>query len=244
MDDKLNTYKWPTIIFLIFLGVAITGCEILGPRALRAGRTDYNEAIRATEIEELLLNIVRLRFSDEPYFLQIASISSTAELAASLGGRSTFNDIDENTIEGGLSYLERPTIIYQPLTGEKFVRQLLEPIDLNTIFLLRLAGWELDDIMRVFVNRINGVPNAPTGGDATPEGIPEFEDFMKIVDSMDELEDVGAVILAAGGKEEVAKLVIRFSQPKSLPENFKIVLTLKAGGIPSKAPVLTLDVGG
>ena len=98
MDDKLNTYKWPTIIFLIFLGVAITGCEILGPRALRAGRTDYNEAIRATEIEELLLNIVRLRFSDEPYFLQIASISSTAELAASLGGRSTFNDIDENTI--------------------------------------------------------------------------------------------------------------------------------------------------
>ena len=151
MDDKLNTYKWPTIIFLIFLGVAITGCEILGPRALRAGRTDYNEAIRATEIEELLLNIVRLRFSDEPYFLQIASISSTAELAASLGGRSTFNDIDENTIEGGLSYLERPTIIYQPLTGEKFVRQLLEPIDLNTIFLLRLAGWELDDITEKLV---------------------------------------------------------------------------------------------
>jgi hypothetical protein len=126
---------------------------------LRGGRTEYNEAIKTTDVDQLLLNIVRMRFNDRPYFLEIASISSTAELSASVGGRASSGYIDQNTIEGGLTYLERPNIIYQPLIGEKFVRRLLEPADLHTLLLLRSAGWEIDDILRVFANRINGVPS-------------------------------------------------------------------------------------
>ena len=88
------------------------------------------------------------------------------------------------------------------MRGKDFVLQLLTPIDLGTILLLRLTGWEIDDILRVFANRMNGVPNAPTGGDSTPEGIPEYIEFLKVVEALDELEDAGAIILAAGQEKD------------------------------------------
>ena len=94
------------------------------------------------------------------------------------------------------------------MTGEKFLRQLLEPIDLNTILLLTLSGWEMDDILRVFANRINGMPNAPTAGDSTPEGTPEYEELLEVVEALDELEDVGGVTIAAAEDEELNELVI------------------------------------
>ena len=201
--------KWFAGVVLFLLTVGLLGCEFLGPRTLRGGRTEYNEAIKSTDVDQLLLNIVRMRFNDRPYFLEIASISSTAELSASVGGRATSGDIDQNTVEGGLTYLERPNIIYQPLTGDKFVRQLLEPVDLHTLLLLRSAGWEIDDILRVFANRINGVPNAPTGADSTPEGVPEYKEFLQLVEALDELDDEGGVIIAAGEGKEVKELVIQ-----------------------------------
>ena len=201
--------RWFTGCVLFILAMVLFGCEVLGPRTLRGGRTQYNEAIKTTDVDQLLLNIVRMRFNDRPYFLEIASISSTAELAASLGGKTTFGDIDENSVQGGLTYLERPTIIYQPLSGEKFVRQLLEPVDLPTILLLRGAGWEIDDILRVFANRINGVVNASTGADSTPEGVPEYKEFLQVVEALDKLDDRGGVTIAAGESEQVEELVFQ-----------------------------------
>jgi hypothetical protein len=130
--------------------LSIADCEALGPKSIRAGRTDYNSVINKTDVEQLLLNIVRMHASDRPYFLEIASITSTSELEAGIGAEGTFDGGHTYTGSGTLKYSQRPTIIYQPLTGDKFVRQLLEPIDLNTILLLRRsfkrsgtdsAGW-------------------------------------------------------------------------------------------------------
>jgi hypothetical protein len=215
--------SWPTILVFILLTLIVTGCEVLGPRMIKGGRSDYNEAINKTDVAQLLLNIVRMRANDRPYFLEIASISSTAEIEAALSGTSQFerSTADIYTIQGGLKYSERPAIIYQPLTGEKFVRQLLEPIDLNTILLLRLSGWEMDDILRVFANRINGVANAPTAGDSTPEGIPEYEDFLKVVEAMDELEDAGEIAIAASEDRELNELVVNFLSDEHKTDDFQ-----------------------
>ena len=170
--------------------LCLSGCELIGPKAVRAGRTDYNAAIKTTDIEQLLLNIVRLRFSDRPYFLEVASISATTEASAAFGRTEV------KSAQGGISYIERPNILYLPLTGEQFVRQLLEPVDLETLVLLRNAGWEIDDILRVFAGRINAIPNAPTGSGSTPEGAPEYREFLEVVEAFDELEDNASLILA------------------------------------------------
>ena len=227
-DVKLFFSSWQTILIFILLALIIAGCEVVGPRVIKGSRTEYNSAINKTDVEQLLLNIVRMRANDRPFFLEIASITSTTELDAIIAAEKTFIDSepDRTTTGGSLSYLQRPTIIYQPLTGEKFVRQLLEPIDLHTILLLRLSGWEMDDILRVFANRINGVPNAPTAGDSTPEGIPEYEDFLKVVEAMDELEDAGEVTIGAAEDEELNELVTNVYPEARETEDFQEIVRI------------------
>lgn len=173
-----------------YLLLSLAGCEFIGPKAVRSGRTDYNAAIKQTDIEQLLLNIVRLRFSDRPYFLEVASITASVEASAAFGRTEVKN------VQGGIVYTEKPNILYLPLTGEQFVRQLLEPVELETLVLLRGAGWEIDDILRVFANRINAIPNAPTGGGSTPEGTPEYRKYLELAEALDELEDHASLVLA------------------------------------------------
>lgn len=176
--------------------LCLSGCELIGPKAVRAGRTEYNAAIKLTDIEQLLLNIVRLRFSDRPYFLEVASITATTEASAAFGRTEV------KSAQGGIAYTEKPNILYLPLTGEQFVRQLLEPVELETLVLLRNAGWEIDDILRVFAGRINAIPNAPTGSGSTPEGTPEYREFLELVEAFDELEDHATLILAVSDTSE------------------------------------------
>ena len=178
------------------LALILSACEMIGPRALRAGRTDYNAAMKSTDVEQLLLNIVRMRFSDKPYFLTIASVSATTEFEALFGGSG------DKGVEGRATYLERPNIVYIPLTGAEFVSHMLTPIDLNTLQLLRGAGWELDEIFRVFSDRINDTPNAPTAADASLEDAPQFRDFLDAVEPLDELEDAGKIMFAASEESD------------------------------------------
>jgi hypothetical protein len=75
-----------TLRLLVLASLWICGCEVVGPAALRSGRPNYNEAIQRTDKEQLRLNIVRLRFIDRPYFLELSTISSTTEGSVFFGG--------------------------------------------------------------------------------------------------------------------------------------------------------------
>ena len=55
-------YIWLAIIPLI-----VAGCG-LGPSMMRADRLTYNDAIQFTERQELLLNIIRLRYNEDLNF--------------------------------------------------------------------------------------------------------------------------------------------------------------------------------
>lgn len=166
----------------------LAGCQNLGPRAVREGRNDYNEAVNNSAVEELLLNIVRLRHTASPYSLQVATITSRVEIEAGAG-------IDQGDNSALLRYAERPTIVYTPLTGEEFVRQLLTRIDLDTLYLMYGAGWEIDDIFRVFVTRINDLENAVIGSGPTPEGRPVYRRFLNLAEAFDTLDDAGVISL-------------------------------------------------
>ena len=85
--------------------------------------------------------------------------------------------------------------MFQPLTGEKFGRQLLRPVELRTLALLRTAGWDLRDILVVLVDSINGVANAPSATQFAPVDIPDNTEFRRIVDLIDRLEDQGLIEL-------------------------------------------------
>lgn len=55
----------------------------VGPRALHPVHAQFNESVARTLDEQLLLDFVRLRHRENPYFLQVGSITSQLSLAAS-----------------------------------------------------------------------------------------------------------------------------------------------------------------
>src|SRR3954454_7716597 len=63
--------------------LATAGCS-LGPKSIQQTRLPYNEAIKKTSEEQLLLNIVRLRYSDNPSSMAVSNIAAQFELANKL----------------------------------------------------------------------------------------------------------------------------------------------------------------
>jgi len=49
---------------LYFTLITLIGCSNMGSQAVRKSKTDYNIAIEQTDNEQLLLNLVRLRYRD------------------------------------------------------------------------------------------------------------------------------------------------------------------------------------
>jgi hypothetical protein len=67
-----------TCILLCF--TALSACSAIGPESIRANRADYNQAIQQTNDQELLLNIVRIRYRDTLYFTTVERIAATQQL--------------------------------------------------------------------------------------------------------------------------------------------------------------------
>jgi len=49
------------------ISLAVTGCRSLGPRTVPGDRFNYNEAGAQSTSEQLLLNIIRLRYGEPTY---------------------------------------------------------------------------------------------------------------------------------------------------------------------------------
>jgi hypothetical protein len=69
-----NLPKRPHKTFLFsLLGCSLllaTSCASLGSRAIKGERINFNAALQQTADEQLLLNLVRLRYRDTPAFLE------------------------------------------------------------------------------------------------------------------------------------------------------------------------------
>ena len=78
---------------------------------------------------------------------------------------------------GAVQMNERPTIFYAPLEGEKFVRQMMTPINPDILLLLVRSGWSIDRTFSIGVSEMNGLKNAPTASGPTPSREPEFREF-------------------------------------------------------------------
>ncbi len=167
------------ILAALILAGAAGGCRQAGPSSLKASRSNYNIVIQQTSSEQLLLNLVRLRYRDTPYFMQVASVSTSFDFDASALVSSSLPE-SKGKIYGfgaGIGYTERPTITYTPLQGDKFVTQMMSPLDLNTILLLYHSGWSIERIFRIALQSINNVRNAPGASGPTPAYAPEYKDF-------------------------------------------------------------------
>ncbi len=162
--------------------VLLAACGTLGPNAIQATRTDYNVVLRQTEDEQLLLNLVRLRYRDRVLFLEASAVNTQftfggfAEASTNIGP----NVAEVYGVGGRVTVEEKPTVTYTPLQGGDFVERVLSPIRLETLLLLDGSGWSSERIFRACLQQLNGVKNAPTASGPTPDEAPEYEQFRRV----------------------------------------------------------------
>jgi len=180
-------------------GLALTACNSVGPHAVRTARFPYNEALAQTSNEQLLLNLVRLRYRDTPYVLQETSLTTQYQLsgAASTGVTITKGGENDGSVGGGVSLSETPTVNYIPLRGKEFVKQLMARIQIEDVMLLPQSGWSIERVLKLTVDRLAGIPNAPSTTGPTPSYRPHFEDFNNLACRLRRLQVEGRLEIEA-----------------------------------------------
>lgn len=164
----------------------LAGCSHLGPKTIGVDRFDYSTAIADSWKQQTLLNIVKLRYMDLPVFVDVASVVAGYSLQTGVNVNGTLSS--ENAVQGDyLSvggqaiYIERPTITYVPLTGEKFLRGMITPLDPKNIFFMLQSGYAADFILGLTVESLNGVRNRSTAGGTLTEADPDFIQAMRLM---------------------------------------------------------------
>ncbi len=70
------------VLAMGFLILGMTGCGVFGARVMRNSHAEYNTALQQSEEEQLLANLVRMRYAQSPSFLNIDGITTQLSLSA------------------------------------------------------------------------------------------------------------------------------------------------------------------
>ena len=172
-----------SIILLMVFSWLVAGCASVGPGTLKRDHFDYTAAVGETSKQQLLRNIVRLRYLEAPVFLRVSSIINQYSLegTVSLGGTSTTGVAgDARTIGGSGRWMDRPTITYAPLSGSTFAQNLLTPIPPAALLALVQSGWSGEFLFRIAVRSINSLENDSAAPATRKAADPEFRELLEI----------------------------------------------------------------
>lgn len=152
----------------VFTGLllAVAGCAGVGPHTISRDRFDYTTAISDSWKAQMLVNMVKMRYGDTPTFLDVASVINQYSIESQVDLRLSWADpvtaamTDTQSVGGAARYIDRPTITYSPLMGEKFARSLMTPIPPAAILSLIQANYPVDLVLRLCVHSVNGIRNS------------------------------------------------------------------------------------
>ncbi|MBC8549831.1 MAG: hypothetical protein H8D23_09275 [Candidatus Brocadiales bacterium] len=224
------------ILALLLFTITFTsiGCFNIGPHVMKQEGLKYNSAINYIGNQQDLLNFVRLRYNDSATMLAVTNINSQlllgtedsgisytlAENAGPLGNKFNFSLFPK--------YEDKPTITYQPLQGEKFVKNVLEQVSLDVILLLNNSGWSSERTLRICVEEINGIRNAPGASGPTPDYAPKYKDFLtvaKLIRTLQKQNFTNLEYELIDGKSTLVWSIAK--EALELPETLKLVEMLR-----------------
>ena len=168
------------VIFLTAL--VLSSCRSMGPKTIPKDGFNYNQRIADQENEQMLLNIVRLRYLEMPRFLTVASVINSYTRSGSAGidaNASPFGNSAGTGINGNWS--DRPTITYTPMSGQAFSQSLLTPLPPSVIFFLIQSGWSAERLMRLTNSMINGIHNEIGTPGERRQGDAEFHELLDVI---------------------------------------------------------------
>ena len=188
--------KFRIRVFPIAIGLCtmLASCSSYGPKSMDRDQLDYGNSIGENWKNQMLANIVKLRFVDMPVFVDVGSIVAGYSLTTAVQGRVGFSDSftgsDTQGIGANGSFTDRPTITYMPKTGDEYLRAILEPVSPRKLLSLVQAGYSAELLFTWSVQAINGIHNWSASAAGTKAADAEFLEFVRL---MQELQGLGAV---------------------------------------------------
>src|SRR5687768_1910066 len=198
--------------WIAMLLLLTAGCGGIGPRTIAHDRFDYTETLSSSWKQQMLSNMVKLRYGDTPVFLDVASVINQYSVETQVDLRLTWVNPqittgDSQSTGAAARYIDRPTITYTPPSGERFARSLMKPIPPPAILSLIQAGYPIDLVLRTCVHSINGVRNR-YGGSGRPR--PADPEFYPVLERMRRMQDSGALGLRVQKTGEMEAVVMTF----------------------------------
>jgi hypothetical protein len=180
---------------VLVLAAAPAGCTWLGPEVIRSGRPAYNDAILTTNDEQLLQNVVRVRFGDSVGFLTVSSVTAnvsftaTGTVNAGIGPASNYAG-NLVPFAGTITSEQNPTISYAPLGGDRLLRQFAGEIPLDLAILIINTAHSHGAAWTTIIRRVNNYrsPNYPD-----PPALVVDRQFEEIVALAGELQQKGSL---------------------------------------------------
>lgn len=204
--------------------LSCTGCVSTGPYDIKSTHPEYGAALNSTLDQQLLTNLVRLKYRENPLFLEVSSITESHELGISGGFKDArFYRHSTSSLRGSnaryftptllFENSRTPTISYHPMRGQEFLQHMMAPLPFSAVLLMSQSGWKLERVFNLCIEKINDVDNASLASGPTPRIKPDFEDFYKMTSLLQKLEYEHKLFLGLDA-ETHSSLVLRF---KDLP---------------------------
>ena len=143
----------------------LAACASVGPGKVVSTHIAYNEAVQLTATREVLVNVVRGRYSDPMSFLRVETINAqfsvSAEATAGAGGLGQEGAAAE--VGTSVGYSDAPTITFVPQSDAAFYKSMHSPMEVEDVIgllhwgrLMRGSpGWQ-GRILRLLFASING----------------------------------------------------------------------------------------
>lgn len=197
MSHIIHGTHYSRILILASLILVMLGGCALGPKVLKSHRPSYNQAVQKSANEELLLNLIRMRYRETVTFLKVGSITSNFNYSTNLNLVGVVPTSGAKRFESrpGLSYRETPTITYAPLEGEQFVSQIMKETPVAVFILLVRSNWSIEQLLRIAVERIARLDNYPH-----LDSYPRFIKLAKLWGKLQERGDLTFVKVADAGE--------------------------------------------
>ena len=176
------------------------GC--MGSWAIRGTRLHYNQSFSHTSSQELLLNLVRMRYGEVPTFLDLPNINSVTEARVDGTGGQFEDNVTQGLFGGVFGLRDEPTLAYQPRSGDNLAESMIEAFTAELLLDVP-PGADTRAFLLAFVDSINGVRNSPTATSPGSRVLKPNDDFRYLVDLLIGLQGRGATKLRVAKRREV-----------------------------------------
>lgn len=209
----LNAIKCTLLSLLFLLFGSCT--RSVGTYQLPINRFSYNEALQNSTLQQTLLNIVRLRYGEPPYFLSVNSIVSQYELTKR-GGVFSSSPMEADGVYGSadLSFSDRPTVTFTPLQGTAFVNRFMSPINISVVYMLLRSGWGVSHVVTPLIEYLGDYDAASIASRVVSSRTPVYKMVYDFTNVLRKVQHMGALKFRAvkdGDKKKIRFDILNFS---------------------------------